>query len=195
MEKDTFFKKILSFVSIVAFIADLITISIFIKDLFVGGLNKGGLSQVIIIVLIFAFGFFLLLYSKSEFVKNIDQIVNAFGWIYVVFGAFILAIFSWYFFNYFQYSFGAFIGYTFIILLITALGVLLVGNVSYSLKTLTIPFLIVALEQIVLMVLRILSPVGFFDRAIFFIGCVFLFLLSASLIFGMLILESRLKGN
>ena len=184
--KEDSLKKIFRFASSVAFVADLITIVLFIKDLLVNGENKNGLTQVIIIVFIFAFAFLLLLYSKSEYGKSVEIIMSIFGWSYVVFSAFVLVIFSIYFINGFHYSFFEYLGYSSIIIIIAFLGIGIIRAIDRRMKYFSIPYMIVALIQIITWVVKIYNHELFTGDFWTFVGTLFLFILSSSFVLGLI---------
>jgi hypothetical protein len=184
--------KIFNVVATIGFFADLITIGIFIRDLFIGGLNEDSLSHIVIIVIIFLFSYLLLTYSKSEQGRDINNLISLFGWIYVVFSAAILGIFSYYFLNGFNYSFGQYISYYVIVVFIVGLGLLIFGLLDKDFKYLSIPFLLVAVEQIVIWVIKLLTPGPISENVWVFIGGVLLFFLASLIAMGMIYYDRKI---
>ena len=102
-------------VSIICFIADWITISLFIRDLVDEELPFGrGISEISVIVGIFIFGFFLLQHSNLG--NKTSLLYWIIAWPYVLISGVLLAIASFKFLWFWNYSLGTYIYYIFIIL-------------------------------------------------------------------------------
>jgi hypothetical protein len=180
-------KQFSAVVAVIAFIADLITIIFFAKDLLFGFdfLTFGStITQVFIIALTFAFAFLLFNYAR-EINKDFEGIVRMFGWLYILLAALIFMIVSFHFTMFENYSFGEFIGYPLLVIFVLGLGVAVSINAGGDTKYFSIPFMVVALEQIALWVTKIISfgisfTLAFLGTLIIFVlvGLIILFLLS-----------------
>ena len=173
-------RRIARITSGVAFFADLITVAIFLRNLFEKGtiVSFGNaLSQVAIIVTIFVFAFALLIYSRVDF-KDFDGLVWLFSCLYIAFSSAIFAIISYRFIVYGDYDLGEFIGYGLLILLIAGLGHSVASLIEKPTEYFAVPFMLVALEQIGLLVVQIFTrkALSFFSwvfigNLLFFIYC------------------------
>jgi hypothetical protein len=180
-------KQFSAVVSIIAFIADLITVLVFVKDLLFNFdflSFESTISQIFIIALIFTFAILLFNYSR-EINKGLEGVVKMFGWLYVILAALIFMIVSFRFIMGEDYGFGEFIGYPLLVISIAGLGFGVTKNVEGNTKYFSIPFMIVALEQIALWVIKILVGYGllftlpFFGNLLLFVivGLIILFFL------------------
>lgn len=163
MNNDTLpLRQISAMVSTIAFIADLITVALFIRDLLIsGGPPPFGtvVAQVALIAAIFTFAILLFIYARQEY-TSLDSIVGVFGWLYIVLAAALFAVISHRFIVEANYDFGEFIGYIILIALIAGLGYGITLMVERRTSYYSIPFMLVALEQIVLWLLLIVSRQG-----------------------------------
>lgn len=179
-------KQITKFAAVLAFIADLITIGVFVKDILfsktlIASTQPLYFIGLILVIFVFALGLFIL--SKEE---NDDNIIIAiFSFFYVSIGAFILGVVSYRFIVISIYSPQEFFGYFALVGLISGLGYItstvLVGRTDY----LALPFMIIAAEQIILIFVQIISQtiefgLSFIDKLILLVftgGIIFVFLL------------------
>lgn len=178
-------RKISGIVSAIAFVADLITIILFIRDLVQGNAPasiSSSLAKVVLIMAVFAFAFLLLHYSRQEF-ESLDRIVWIFGWLYISLSAALFGVISYYFIMEEGQTPGEFIGCVLLIGLITGLGSSVTLFVGERVDYFSIPFMLVALEQIVLWLFRIFSQrhisfnLGFIGNLLLFVyaGLIILF--------------------
>jgi hypothetical protein len=177
-------RNISGIVSVIAFLADLITIALFIRDL-LGNVPiplGTALAQVALIVAVFMFAFFLLLYSRREGeYESLDEITWIFGWLYITFSAAIFGIVAYRFIVEANYEFWDFMGYTMLIALIAGLGFGIAFFIAKRPDYFSIPFMLVALEQIILWILQLLSRKAIsFNWA--FIGNLLLFAYAGSFV-------------
>ena len=187
--KDTTIKQFSAMVSIVAFVADLITVLLFIKDLLFGYeliTFTSTISQVFVIALIFTFAFLLFNYSR-EADNGIAGVVNIFGWLYIILAALIFMIVSYRFVMIGDYSFGEFIGYPFLVIAVGGLGYSITKNVDGNTKNFSIPFMLVALEQIVLWVIKIL--IGGISFSWAFAGNIVHFIIAGAIVLVLLTVD------
>lgn len=157
--EDAILKQFSAVVAIIAFIADLITILLFAKDLLfrIEYITfETTITKTFVIALIFTFAILLFNYSR-EISKELEGIVMVFGWLYIILAALIFMIVSFRFIMLENYGFGEFLGYPLLIIFIAGLGWGIVKIVEGNVKYFSIPFMIVALEQIVLWVIKILA--------------------------------------
>jgi len=156
--EDTTLKQFSAGVAIIAFIADLITILLFIKDLlFIPEFLsfRSAFSQLFVIALIFTFAILLFNYSR-EINKGLEGTVIMFGWLYIILAALIFMIVSFRFIMLQDYDFGEFIGYPSLVVFIAGLGWGVTKNVEGNTKYFSIPFMIVALAQIALWIIKLI---------------------------------------
>jgi hypothetical protein len=182
--EDTMIKQFSGVVSIVAFIADLITILLFTKDLLFDLVSfKSILTQLFMIAFIFTFAMLLFNYSR-EISKGIEGIVKMFGWLYIIQAALIFMIVSFRYMMIEDGSYSELLGYPFLVIAIGGLGYGVTKNVDGEPKYFSIPFMVVALEQIALWVIKVLIridiPGTFGNGLLFFIiaGIIIWFFLS-----------------
>jgi hypothetical protein len=196
-------RSIAKVVAGIAFIANLLTVILFIRDLFFGNVGitfDKALAQVAIIFLVFIFSLLLLMFSREESATpSLDLVASLFSWLYIMFAALIFGIVSLRFIYYANYSLGEFVGYTVLIAFIAGLGYSLATavragqqerevptspvesqagtyrNWKFDDHYFAVPFMAVALVQIVLWVVIIFTgqPLTFFSLT--FIGNLLLF--------------------
>ena len=149
--------------SYLAFLADLITICLFVKDIFVKDLSQQTIIsekaflQIASIIVIFLFAILLWFYSKIDDRRH-KFLYQMFSWFYVVFSALILGMISYRFMTETSYGIGEFLGYIFLVFLVCGLGLgISLFNKVNRLDWFSIPFMIVAFEQIALWIIKINS--------------------------------------
>lgn len=160
---ETITKKVAFFVSLLAFVADLYAVyelvSSFLskeEELLSGEL----IVQFIFSISVFFFGLFLLLYSQvNQYNRNIfDQAIIAFSAIYFIASAILLAGISLRFFLLREYTFSEFIVLPAMSVVIASLGYCLALTAeNIDMEKFSIPFMIVAVVQIILFMTYIFS--------------------------------------
>jgi len=188
--KDTTIKQFSAMVSVIAFVADLITVLLFIKDLLFGYeliTFTSTISQIFVIALIFAFAFLLFNYSR-EADNGISEVVGIFGWLYIILAALIFMIVSYRFVMIGDYGFGEFIGYPFLVIAVGGLGYSITKNVDGNTKNFSIPFMVVALEQIVLWIIKIL--IGGLSFSWAFVGNIIHFIIAGAIVLVLLTVDN-----
>lgn len=189
-------KRFSGFVGGLAFVADLITLADFIYDSFfsehplpVESLQRHGS----IIIIVFVFAVCLVRYAKNE-AEGFEWIWSLFSWIYVLFAAVILA------FVVYRYLRGVdvaleWVGVNLILVTLTAgLGFIVMALTSKTkLIYFAAPFMLVALEHIVLWVVNVITAeLVLFDMK--FCYEVLLFLYTGTMI-TMVLRFQRAKGR
>ncbi|MDY7091648.1 MAG: hypothetical protein SX243_01615 [Acidobacteriota bacterium] len=176
------------FIAGMAFVADLITIASFIygaffRDAALSG--EGVKSHVALIVVIFIFAVLLARYARSE-AKGLDWVWSLFAWLYVLYGAVILA-FVVYEGMYFQAITWEWLAVNLTLVTLTAgLGFIVMALVSKKkLVHFAAPFMVVALEHIGLWVVKVVRGKLFLFDAQFGYETL-LFLYSGALIAALL---------
>lgn len=182
-QQDRSLKRFSGIISSIAFIADIVTVILFLRDIFLGtnSLTFSSISaRVTVIIAVFVFAVVLLFYAREE-QDNLTGIVIFFAWLYVVLAAVIFGIVSYQFIQIADYSFWEFSGYLFLIILVAGLGFILSQIADSVTKNFSIPFMLVALEQILLWLYKILQWETFkFDWT--FLGNLFYFVFAGVLI-------------
>jgi len=148
----------------IAFIADLITVAIFVNELLFGDILASidaVAAQVITVTAIFIFAVMLLRYSDQE-LRSLDRIIFIFSWLYILFGALILFRVSFVFIIYANYSFNELMAYGTLTTLIIGLGFITAMNIQRDTRYFSVPFMLIALFQIALWLWRMLT-----DRLVF----------------------------
>lgn len=149
--------KVSGIVAVITFLANLITVGLFFRDLYQGNLPTGGaIAQVTIIVVVFGFAFLLLFYSRQKD-ESLDGIIWLFSWLYILFSAAIFGVISYRFIVEANYNFGEFIGSIALIILIAALGYCVSVFIEKPSHYFSIPFMFVALWQIILWIFQIFA--------------------------------------
>lgn len=150
-------KLISNFVSIITFIADLITVALFLRSVFLGDISlTSSVSQVLIIIVVFVFAASLWFYSKDD-VPNPEVLFSVFGWLYIVFAATFFVIISQRFMMKGDYTLGEFVGYISLTFFIGGLGFFIYDSSNKRVDYFSIPFMLVALIQIIVWVFIIFS--------------------------------------
>jgi hypothetical protein len=150
-------RTISGIVAVITFLADLITVALFIRDLLQNRITFiAVIAEVALIVIVFAFAFLLLVYSKQAEATP-DWLIRIFSWLYIVFSAAIFGIISQRFIIEGDYRFGEYIGYILLIILIAGLGYSIAIFTRERAGYFSIPFMLVALEQIILWIFLIFS--------------------------------------
>ena len=168
-------ETIVLLVSAITFIADLVTVGLFVRDLFKSKVDlKGIITYVVLIIVVFSFAFVLWVSFQGD-----AEILSVFGATYVIFGAVIFGMISVRFILADEYSFIEYWTYLGLIILITGLGTVLLYDYMYEDVTqfLAIPFMLVALLQIGLWIRNISSGDVVFDHPLYNFGKVFLFII------------------
>jgi hypothetical protein len=150
-------KLISSIVSLVTFLADLLAIALFIRSVFFGGIElTSAVSQILVIVVVFAFATLLWYYSKEDSPAP-EIIFSVFSWIYIVFSAAIFVIISQRFMMEGKYTLGEYVGYIFLIFFIGGLGFFIHTTNDEDTDFFAIPYMLVALIQIIIWIFIIFS--------------------------------------
>jgi hypothetical protein len=150
-------KLISSIVSVITFTADLITVALFIRSVFYGDISlTASVSQVLVIIVVFAFAVLLWFYSKNDS-PTPDIFFSIFGWLYIVFSAGIFIIVSQRFMMEGHYTLGEFVGYVTLTSFIGALGYFIFIYSDKRVDYFSIPFMVVALIQIIMWIYIIFS--------------------------------------
>jgi hypothetical protein len=155
-------KRVSGIVSIIAFIADLITIALFVRDILLVGTQTtftSAFAQVLLIVSVFTFALLLSVYSREEY-EHLDGIIWIFSWLYMVFSALMLAGISYRFIIEVDYTTGEYFGYVALVTFVAGLGFGMGAIIDRPTAYLSIPFMLVALEQIILWVVHLLNRQG-----------------------------------
>jgi hypothetical protein len=166
-----------------AFSADLITIALFLRDLFIGNPPipfSSTLSRVALIVTIFAFAYLLLMYSRQAY-ESLDAIIWVFSWLYIVFASAVFALVAYRFLVEANYGPGEFVGYIALIALIAWLGFMVALINKKRTGYFSVPFMLVALEQMVVWIVLISSrrPISF---NLTFVGNLLLFVYASTFV-------------
>ena len=169
-------------VATITFFADLVTIGLFTRDLLEDTLDlKRVFVYVLLILLIFSFAIGLWVSVDAD-----TDFLVFFGFLYVFFGGVIFAIVSYKFLMQFDYSGREYATYVVLIILITGLGVgiLAISDVLYDegVAYLSLPFIFVALEQIIFWIKIISSGEYKFDDNGIMAGNIFLFVIAGALV-------------
>jgi len=152
-------RKVSGIFTILTILADLITIGLYLNYVFIGvvPLNiESAFPWILIIVVIFIFS--MLLSEYSEHNNVLDGIIGVFGWLYVILAAMLFAVISKRFIAEANYGIYEYLGYIFLIILISGLGFLISIMTGKPLRNFTIPFMLVGLYQIILWILLFLNP-------------------------------------
>jgi hypothetical protein len=171
-------KKISTVVSAIGFSADIITLGLFFKDLFTTRPPlpfSSAITQIVIIIVAFTFSALLLVYSRSGVWGNpLDSIAWLFSWLYLLFSALIFAVIAYRFILQANYGIGDYFGYTALIALIAGLACSILLIVGRDFSYFSVPYMLTALEQIILWIARIIGkePIRF---DFIFVGNVLLF--------------------
>jgi hypothetical protein len=190
-EENSLLKSVSRVVAIITFIADLITVGVFIKDILLNTLALTNyVSYVGIIVLAFGFAFLLWLYSKVGQPRP-KLLYQLFSWLYIIYSAFIFGIISFRFIIERNYSFGDYIGYIFLVILVGGLGLgISLVTKMHRVGYFCFPFLLVALEQIILWLYKLISHLNTnFDLAN--VGNLFLFVIVCAIVLGLLSIKEK----
>jgi len=177
-------RKVSGIFTILTILADLITIGLYLNYVFMGvvPLNiESAFPWILIIVVIFIFSMLLSAYSEHNNV--LDGIIGVFSWLYVILAAMLFAVISKRFIAEANYGIYEYLGYIFLIILISGLGFLLSFMTDKSLRNFTIPFMLVGLYQIILWILLFLNPQNIVFNLTFFgnslllgvVGCFIVF--------------------
>lgn len=158
-------RRTLGIFSIIALIADITTILVFLKDIFIDQNQlefKFISTQILFILFIFSIAIFFGYQAlKSDWENSYKQIGSFFCWIYIFLSALILATVSYRFIILCNYSFVEYIGMIGLIILITSLAL----YISYKLKnhnpSFAIPYMLVFLYQILLFLYNFISHKNF----------------------------------
>jgi len=140
------------FVSTIAFVANLVSVGLFVRDVLTSReFPEMGtiVANVVLIGVVFFFALLLLGYSRDRF-HRLDHIANAFGWSYVLLSAAIFALISPQFILARDYAAGDLGAYAALIAVIAALGYLTTKVVERRTDLFCIPFMLVALEHVLL---------------------------------------------
>ena len=171
-------KKMAKAVSVVSFVADLITVAVFVYGVLFSAIPPTAgsvIAQVAIISVMFAFAIILLGYSVEE-MSSLNGIILIYSWLYILFSALVLLKVAIQFLNQPKYDFGEYLAYVAVIVSIAFLGNMTAKAIEVDNKYFTLPFMGVALVQIFLWIVRVLSKGLNFDWA--FIGNLGLLILS-----------------
>jgi len=177
-------RKVSGIFTILTILADLITIGLYLNYVFMGvvPLNiESAFPWILIIVVIFIFSMLLSAYSEHNNV--LDGIIGVFSWLYVILAAMLFAVISKRFIAEANYGIYEYLGYIFLIILISGLGFLISFMTDKSLRNFTIPFMLVGLYQIILWILLFLNPQNIVFNLTFFgnslllgvVGCFIIF--------------------
>ena len=177
-------RKVSGIFTILTILADLITIGLYLNYVFMGvvPLNiESAFPWILIIVVIFIFSMLLSAYSEHNNV--LDGIIGVFSWLYVILAAMLFAVISKRFITEANYGIYEYIGYIFLIILISGLGFLISFMTDKPLRNFTIPFMLVGLYQIILWILLFLNPQNIVFNLTFFgnslllgvVGCFIVF--------------------
>jgi hypothetical protein len=150
-------KLISSIVSVITFLADLLAIALFIRSVFYGELElTSAVSQILVIVVVFAFATLLWFYSKDDSPAP-AIIFSVFSWLYIVFSAAIFVLISQRFMMEGRYTIGEYVGYLFLIFFIGGLGFFIYETNDERTDFFAIPYMLVALVQIIMWIFIIFS--------------------------------------
>lgn len=174
-------RKISGFFGILAIIADIITIILFLKDIFIDKSQtefKFISTQVILIVLIFIAAMILgTIALKSSWQAEVKKVLVFFSWTYIIISALIFVLVSHRFIIECNYSLIEYFGMIGLIVLVTYLALFIASSIDKGNQAFAIPYMIVILWQIGLF------TYNFFTREhlnfdLYFIGNALLFILT-----------------
>jgi hypothetical protein len=187
-------RKISGIFGLLAILADVITILLFLKDLFVDETQielKYISTQVILIILIFTVAFILGTFAlKSDWKDEIKTVLVLFSWIYIIISAIIFISVSARFILLCNYTIIEYFGMVGLIILVTFLALFISLSVDKGNQSFTIPYMIVIICQIGLF------TYNFFTRQhlqfdLFFLGNAVLFILTTIFVIVMILVFDR----
>jgi hypothetical protein len=150
-------KGISGVVSVLAFVADLITIGLFVSQLFSGTSaisTTTAFAHIGWIIVLFLFAGGLFLYSRNE-ADALDKIAAVFAWCYIVLAGLVLALVSQTYVYEWHPSLAGLLGYAALVGFISGLGYSIAYTVGSRSRYFSVPFMLVALEQALFWILRI----------------------------------------
>lgn len=159
MDENITLRKIAGLFSVLAIIADLITIGIYLNNVNIGVVNfniESAFPSIFIIVVIFIFAMLLFNYSdKGDF---IERTIGTFSWVYVILAAMLFAIISKKFIVETNYGVSEYFGYIILIILISGLGFLISSIIDQPLHNFAVLFMLVGLYQTIVWISQFLNP-------------------------------------
>jgi hypothetical protein len=177
MSSDKFsLRRIAAFISCVAFTANLITATVFIWDLLFSSsrpLFGAVIAQAALIAAVFVFAILLLVYARRGY-TGLDGTVGILGWLYIFLSAALFGVISQRFIVDANYDFGQFVGYIVLIGLVAGMGYGVTLLIKRRTDYFSIPFMLVAVEQIILWLQLIVAGYSIYFGWIF-IGNLLLF--------------------
>jgi len=195
MTSKSIVKKFAGLVSVIAFLADIITVGLFIKGLLYGqGLVpfESAIVQVILIIVIFSFASLLMNYSSEDVSRELlDRAVWIFGWLYILLAAFMFSIYAYRFIMREDYGLGEYITAILFVLFVTLLGTIIFMMRRLKPSYFSIPYMLVAVEQIILWIIKLFSTnisIAFTGATI---GNILLFIFTGTLVIGLIYLADR----
>jgi hypothetical protein len=179
-------RRVSGIFGILAIIADIITIILFLKDIFVDGSHiefKYISTQIIFIVFIFSvaliFGFKAM---KSDWHDKIKEIGSMFSWIYIILSATIFILVSYRFIIDCDYTLIEYVSMLGLIFLITFLALFIAFKIDRQNPAFAIPYMLVFLWQISLFLYNFILR-NHFDFTWYFVGNIMLLTITTLFLF------------